>query len=45
LAVNLSEKVPQAFASDATEGDAAVDGGESKVVAVDASPIAPAHQP
>jgi inositol hexakisphosphate/diphosphoinositol-pentakisphosphate kinase len=45
LAVNLSEKVPQAFASDATEGDAAVDSGESKVVAVDASPIAPAHQP
>jgi inositol hexakisphosphate/diphosphoinositol-pentakisphosphate kinase len=38
LAVNLSEKVPQAFASEGTEGDVAGEG--DKVVA-----IAPAHQP
>jgi inositol hexakisphosphate/diphosphoinositol-pentakisphosphate kinase len=44
LAVNLSEKVPQAFASEGTEGDAAGE-GKSEVVAVEASPIAPAHQP
>jgi len=44
LAVNLSEKVPQAFAQEGTEGDAAGE-GKSEVMAVEASPIAPAHQP
>jgi inositol hexakisphosphate/diphosphoinositol-pentakisphosphate kinase len=44
LAVNLSEKVPQAFASETKEGDAA-DEGDAKDVVVEASPIAPAHQP
>ncbi|TIA14280.1 hypothetical protein D6C81_06799 [Aureobasidium pullulans] len=39
LAVNLSEKVPQAFAAP-EEGSA-----EPNVVGVEASPIAPAHQP
>ncbi|KAI5251026.1 hypothetical protein E4T42_04644 [Aureobasidium subglaciale] len=43
LAVNLSEKVPQAFAPQ-TEG-AEGEGVEPKVVGVEASPIATAHQP
>ncbi|KAI5242389.1 hypothetical protein E4T43_04828 [Aureobasidium subglaciale] len=46
LAVNLSEKVPQAFAPQ-TEGaeGAQGEGAEPKVVGVEASPIATAHQP
>ncbi|KAG9795677.1 hypothetical protein KCU95_g3524, partial [Aureobasidium melanogenum] len=44
LAVNLSEKVPQAFAPQVKQEEAAGD-AEPKVVGVEASPIAPAHQP
>lgn len=41
LAVNLSEKVPQAFAPQGANG---VEGEEeTKLKAVEASPIAPAH--
>ena len=43
LAVNLSVKVPQAFAEKTKEEGAPE--GEAGVVTVEASPIAPAHQP
>ena len=41
--MNLSEKVPQAFAEETKEEGAPE--GEAEVVVVEASPIAPAHQP
>ncbi|KEQ66143.1 uncharacterized protein M437DRAFT_41028 [Aureobasidium melanogenum CBS 110374] len=44
LAVNLSEKVPQAFAPQVKPEEATGE-ADPKVVGVEASPIAPAHQP